>query len=128
MQAQIDPAIYDAILQGGAQLGQTDPQIAYAQTMAKNLRAGSQQPGLLDAGRRVVAPSKWANLAAMVNGAMATGQDNNVMGLQQQQAAVRQAQVQQVLAALRQQQQPQQPPQVPGQPQQPNMGTPQAGV
>lgn len=128
MQAQIDPAIYDAILQGGGQIGQLDPQVQYAQMMAKNLRSAGQMPGLIDAGRRMVAPSKLAFLGALANQGVAGARDQEAMGLQQQQATLRQAQVQQVLAALRQAQGGQQPPQgmAPQSPQLP--GTPQAGV
>lgn len=127
MQAQIDPAIYDAILNMGGQTAQMDPQIAQAQQMAKILRANGQAPQLIDAGRRVVAPSKMAYLGALANQAVAGSREQQAVGLQQQQAALRQQQVQQVLQALRQNQggQQQQPPtempyQLPG--------TPQAGV
>lgn len=100
MQAQIDPSVYDAILGYGGQTAAMDPQIEYQQQLAKQLRQAGQMPGLIDAGRRMVAPSKWAFAGALANQAVAGSHERGAMSLQQQQAALRQLQVQKVLDAL----------------------------
>lgn len=102
---QINPAIYDAILGMGGESAELDPQIERQQQMAKFLRSQGQMPGLMDAGRRMVAPSKLQYLSALANQGVANQQDRGAMGMQKQQAALRQLQVQEVLKALRGQQQ-----------------------
>lgn len=101
MTPQIDPSVYDDLLSTGGQIGSIDPQIAQQQKMAEFLRSQGKMPGLMDTGRRVVAPSKLAYLGALANQGVAYSRDNQAMGLQQQQAALRQQQVQKVLDALR---------------------------
>ena len=104
MQQQIDPAIYDEILGYGQKVGDADQQIAYQKMMAENLRKNGQMPGLIDSGRRMVAPHPMAYLGAMANQAVAGSRDQQAMGLAQQQAALRQLQVQKVLDAMKQSQ------------------------
>lgn len=121
--AQIDPSIYDAILGYGQQTASLDPQIAYQQEIAKQLREYGKTPDVRMSGRRAVAPSPWEYLGAAANRGVASSRDQQAMNLQQQQAALRQLQTQKVLDALRmgQPQTPEQPFSVPG-------STPQAGV
>lgn len=102
MQNQIDPAIYDQILSNGQLSADQDPQIAYQQQLAKMLRANGKAPGLIDAGRRMVAPSKLEFLGAMANNVVAGNREQQALGLQKDQNALRQQQVQMVLQALRQ--------------------------
>lgn len=119
---QIDPAIYDDILGYGQSAGNLDPQIAAQQAMAQRLRAAGAAPNVRMSGRRAVAPSGLEYLGAMVNQGMAGSADRNTQGLQAQQAALRQLQVQRVLDALRGRPSPQATmPEIPG-------STPQSGV
>lgn len=101
MTPQIDPSIYDNLISTGSEIGGMDPQIAQQQKIAEFLRAQGKAPGLIDSGRRMVAPSKMAYLGALANQGVAYSRDNQAMGLQQQQQALRQKQVQTVLDALR---------------------------
>lgn len=105
MQDQIDPAIFDQILAGGQQSANLDPQIAQQQALATRLRLAGQTPGLMDAGRRIVAPSKLAYLGAMANNIVAGQRDQQVAGMQRQKADIGNQQVQQILAYLRARQQ-----------------------
>lgn len=109
MQDQIDPQIYNDLISSGGQIGAMDPQIAQQQKMADLLRKQGQVPGLIDAGRRMVAPSKMAYLGALAQQGVAGQNDRKTVDLQQQQIALRQAQVQKVLDALRGRQDPLQP-------------------
>lgn len=118
---QIDPSIYDDILGYGQSVGNLDPQIATQQAMAQRLRAAGAAPQSRMSGRRAVAPSGMEYFGALVNQGMAGNADRNTQGLQAQQAALRQLQVQRVLDALRGKPSPQPTmPETPG-------STPQAG-
>lgn len=106
---QIDPAIYDEILGMGGQIGGMDPEIASQQAMAQRMRTMGQFPKEARmSGRRAVAPNPLELLSALTNQGMAGQKDRNVTGMQTQQKALQQMQVQKILAALMRQQQPQQ--------------------
>jgi hypothetical protein len=113
--SQIDPAIYDSILTGGAQIGQLDPQIAYQQALAQQIRQQTMMPNMpYMSGRRASAPNPLEYLSHAYGQYTAGSQDRSTMALQQEQARIRAAQNQQVVDAYRQmmgqgQQQPQSP-------------------
>jgi len=122
-----DNDLFAALLESGQQIGSLDPQIAYQQAMSQRLRAAGATPQMRMSGRIASAPRGLEYLGALVNQGMAGNQDRQVLAAQQQQNAMRNAQVQQVLDYLRRGKQPAaQPGAMTGNPD--LYGTPQAGV
>lgn len=104
---QIDPAIYDQILSGAQQSADLDPQIAFQQKLAEQLRQAGATPQTRMSGHRAVAPHFLEYLGAGANQAVGGMAGQKALGMQRNQSAIHQQQVQQVLQALRAMQAPQ---------------------
>ncbi|HEY3473894.1 MAG TPA: hypothetical protein VGK56_04745 [Anaerolineales bacterium] len=108
-----DPQMLSAILQGGAQSGQMDPEADQLTALIGQLR-NSKHQGVMDSGRYKVAPGWGSVLVGAAKGAQQGGAEKDLMGIRQKQAGIRSDQNQRILEALQQmemmRQQPQQPP------------------
>lgn len=108
-----DPQMLQAILQGGADSGQMDPEADQLTAMIGQLRNKKGQ-GIMDAGRYKVAPGWGSVIVGGMQGAQQGGAEKDLMGIRQKQAGIRADQNQRILEALQQmemmRQQPQQPP------------------
>lgn len=115
-------SLLQAILQGGAQSGQLDPQLENMKAQADYLHGQGKSPGMRDAGVFKVAANPLEFLSAGVNNYLGNQKQHDMMGVQQQQAGIRAQQNDRVLDALmrmKQNQQAQQP-QMPGMPEMQN--------
>jgi hypothetical protein len=99
---QIDPAVYDAILNNGNAASAMDPEIAYQQKMAEYLRHTlGAPPQVRMSGRRAAAPGWMEMLGGLTAQGVAASKDRDVIQQQQAQQMLRQAQVSKVLEALK---------------------------
>ena len=103
-QAQIDPAIYDQILNAGNESAGLDPEIAHQQMLAEMLRKAGASPQMRMSGRIAAAPSGMEYLGALMNQGMAGQKDMHTLALQRQQQGLRSQQTNAVLQFLKRQQ------------------------
>lgn len=99
---QIDPRIYDAILSGGDQIGQLDPQIVQQQKMAEYLRHTFGAPPQTRMSGRIASAPHWMELlGGLTAHGVAGARDREALLGQQQQQRLRSKQVQDVLGYLK---------------------------
>lgn len=111
-------SLLQAILQGGAQSGQLDPQLEEMRQQADYLHGQGKTPGMRQSGVFNVAANPLEFLSAGLNNAMGNQKQHDMMGVQQQQATIRAQQNDRVMEALMRmkQNQMQQQPQMPSMP------------
>jgi hypothetical protein len=104
---QIDPAIYDDLLNTGGAIASMDPEVARQKQLAEYLRHtfGAPPQGRMS-GRIASAPHWMELLGGLAAQGVAGGKDARVQELQQYQAAMRNDQARRVLAAMEKMQQP----------------------